>query len=413
MTTPSAPAEQRHDSPVRNALTVLFKRRRGMLCVTALALALVAVGTFARRPIYEAKTTILVKYGREYVNRPEVGEDRPLIPMTPEEVLNSEVEILTSEQLAREVIQRVGSAKLYPGLFGGAAAEPEATRQLQKDLKVEAVKRSNILQVAYRHHDPVTASKTLAVVVDVYRQRHLAVFSDTTVHFLESKLAEYQKHLEDAGKKLASFRQEHGVFSFEEQMNLLLRRRAELETAYRQAGVEAGENQRRLQGLQSGLAGPRSPDVRGDIQKDVIRLEAESRSQQSRIAKLAGLLGELDEQIKELDGHEREFATLRREFADSERNYQSYRERVEEMRISSDMNSQQISNISIVDEGGVPTRPVNPRAGLSLGFGIVLSLLTGVGYVLIAERVNQRITTPEAAEKRLDLPVLATISHKE
>jgi capsular polysaccharide biosynthesis protein len=56
---------------------------------------------------------------------------------------------------------------------------------------------------------------------------------------------------------------------------------------------------------------------------------------------------------------------------------------------------------------------VNPRAGLSLAFGVVLALLTGVGYVLIAERVTQRITTPEAAEKRLDLPVLATISRKE
>ncbi|OFX18866.1 MAG: hypothetical protein A2V77_17220 [Anaeromyxobacter sp. RBG_16_69_14] len=397
----------------REVLTVLFKHMRRMVCVFAAVAALVAVLSLVRRPAYEAQASILVELGREY--RPELGQERPLMPVTPEEVLNSEAQVLTSENLIRDAIEALGARRLYPvrGLLGrlrGTLNLAEAARRFRKDLSTAPVKRSSVLHVKFKHGDPAIAAEALHVLLDLYKQRHLEiVFNDTTLRFLQGRLREYEEKLKGSEQRWEAFRQGRGVFDYPEQMNQLLRQRADLTTSYRQAGVELGEIQRRLQSLAGALQLSRPLEVQGELQKDRIRLRGESQSRRSRMADVSRLLGEVDQQIREMDQNQTQLAALRREVTDDEKNHQMYKAKVEEMRLSSDMNQHRISNVNVIDEGAVPTRPTGPGLGLRLAIGAALALLSAVIYAFAAELTGQGMSTPEAAEKRLNLPVLVSV----
>jgi uncharacterized protein involved in exopolysaccharide biosynthesis len=97
--------------------------------------------------------------------------------------------------------------------------------------------------------------------------------------------------------------------------------------------------------------------------------------------------------------------------ASNERNYKTYLEKVEEARISDDLNRQKMANISVIQTASVPPKPVKPKKALNIVLGIILGAVSGLGLAFFSEYTNQGLSTPESAERRLGLPVLATIKH--
>jgi uncharacterized protein involved in exopolysaccharide biosynthesis len=392
-------------------VAVLFKRRRRILQVFAAQLVVVVIALLVRRPEYEAEASVLVKYGREYVNRPEVGQERSLVTLTPEEVLNSELQILTSEDLLREVVEAVGAARLYPGLLGRAPTVAEAARRFRKALDADAVKRSSVLRVAFRHPDPRVAADALHVLLDRYQQKHLQAFGEGSLDFVQQQLRTYEDRLHESERRLEEFRQSSGVFAYDHQMRLLLERRADLAAQHRQAGVELAELERRISAQRQALEGPSPNEVVMDVERDLIRARGDVRSRRARLASVSRLIDEVDGQIRALDAHQLQLAALQRQAAQDERNFATYRAKVDEMVLASAMNRQRLSNVSVIDAGAVPSRPANSRLGLPLALGLALSVLGALLYGVVAERLGQTLSTPEAVERRLDIPVLASVHH--
>jgi uncharacterized protein involved in exopolysaccharide biosynthesis len=399
----------RRPSPARDVLTAVFRHRARMIQIFVAVLALVTLATFLRPRLYETRARILVKYTSEYVYRPQVGEARLPIALAPEEILNSEVSILTSDELIREVIEELGVTTLYPGSFGRPPSIEEAAKTFRKNLSVEGVRRSTVLQVAFRHTDPELSARALHALVDRFERKHVNVFSEGTLAFLEDQLRTYAERLKKSDQALEVFRQKHGVFNYDEQMNLLLRERAELESDHRQARVELVESQRKLEPLRRSLQGPRPPDVMGAIQTDLIRLQGEAQARRGRLETTAGLLEDLDRKIRDMERSERQLASIRRDIAQDEKNYDAYRARVEEMRVSSLLGEQSISNISVIDPGEPPAQPAGSRRAVWLVLGAAFAGLTAVIYAFVAEHLSQGMSTPETVQRRLNLPVLASV----
>jgi uncharacterized protein involved in exopolysaccharide biosynthesis len=401
----------RRPSAARDVLAAAFRHGRRMIGIFVGVLALVAVATFLRPRMYETRARILVKYTSEYVYRPQVGEARLPIALAPEEILNSEAEILTSDELVREVIEELGVATLYPGTFGRPPSIEQASKIFRKNLSAEGVRRSTVLQVSFRHPDPELSARALHALVDRFERKHVNVFSEGTLAFLEDQLRTYAERLKKSDQALEAFRQKFGVFSYDEQINLLLRERAALEAAQRQARVELVESQRKLEPLRRALEGPRPPDVMGAIQTDLIRLEGDAQARRARLETTETLLGDLERKIRDMERSERQLASIRRDIAQDEKNYDAYRNRVEEMRVSSALGEQSISNISVIDPGSVPAQPAGSRRAVMLLVGTVLAGLSAVIYAFVAEYVSQGMATPETVQKRLNLPVLASVQY--
>jgi uncharacterized protein involved in exopolysaccharide biosynthesis len=150
-----------------------------------------------------------------------------------------------------------------------------------------------------------------------------------------------------------------------------------------------------------------------DTQRDVVRTEADLSAQRAKYATLRMQLGQLDSEIKALDLREKEMQNLKRELASNEKNFQVYDEKMEEARITDDMNKLNLANISIIQPATVPIKPIKPNKRLNILLGIVFGAISGIGYAFFSERNSQGLVSPEMAEKRLNLKVLATIPYIE
>jgi uncharacterized protein involved in exopolysaccharide biosynthesis len=151
------------ESSLRDFLAVLFKHKYAILIIFITVVATVTIGSFLMSPTYEAKSSLLIKFGREYIYRSEVGErvsdSRPSIPLNQEEVINSEIQILTSRDLIEKVITTIEVENIYPELTENPSETitplQAAVLQFEKGLSVEGIKKSNVIEISFQHKDPL------------------------------------------------------------------------------------------------------------------------------------------------------------------------------------------------------------------------------------------------------------------
>jgi capsular exopolysaccharide synthesis family protein len=122
---------------------------------------------------------------------------------------------------------------------------------------------------------------------------------------------------------------------------------------------------------------------------------------------LATTMGE----VKSLNKNEVQIARLQREKDILEANYRKYSEKMEQARIDKSLDMEKISNISVTQAATRPIKPIRPRKGLNLALGVILGGLGAVGLALMAEHNDHSLKGPEDVEKRLRVPLLATIPH--
>ena len=103
-----------------------------------------------------------------------------------------------------------------------------AVTLFSKDLKVQNVAGSNLIEINFPHENAQVAAKTLAVLLDGLKDRHLQVFSNINSGFLEEQLKAYEQKLQSSQAALGRFRQEHQLAN-EEQGGLLVDQRAKLD----------------------------------------------------------------------------------------------------------------------------------------------------------------------------------------
>src|SRR5947207_2282905 len=167
---------------VRDVVSVLF-RHKLLICLTFLTVVLgTVVFTFLTPNEYESRMKILVKNTRSDV------------PITPERTtgaignsfendvsenqINSEIELLTSEDLLKQVVSESGlygrgsSISATLGLKEApqsqAAQIEEASRSLAKDLVITPVKKANIIEVKYTSRSPEKAAAVLRNLQALY-----------------------------------------------------------------------------------------------------------------------------------------------------------------------------------------------------------------------------------------------------
>lgn len=478
-----------HEGGLREFLTVLFKHKSKVAAMFSVAVLTGLILSFLLPPVYEAKSTLLVKLGREYISNPEVGDNRPLLlSLEQQEVVNSEIQILTNRELVEMVVTRLKVENLYPDLVKRPPAKmtplEASILRFEKFLSVSGVRKSNVIQVSFQHENPQMAARAVNLLVELHKEKHLKVFSDPQSSFLEKQARTYRKKLGESEDSLETFKQKNQVFSLDEQRTLLLRQRTELDSSLKNTSHRIKELQEKLASLnfQRGNAGGKNKtlytqterdkiivdakgkllslqlseqdllkryredsrrvrDVRNEIATvkeflreqeeyitgkvetgnpvyqgmamEMIKSEADLRAQKAKAAALTQQLNQLDGQIRTLDLNEKKFQILKREMTANEKYFRAYEDRLEEARISEDMNRNKLSNISVIQAAAVPAKPVRPKKGWNMLLSLFVGCFSGLGLAFVSEHLSQGLATPQGVEKRLGLPVLTTIPYKE
>lgn len=268
---------------LRDFVAILFKYKMRILVVFSVVVAAAVVGSFLLTPVYEAKASILIKIGREYMNRSELGEgSKPILSVNQEQITNSEIQILTNRALLKSVVAKVSMDKIYPGLAAGLPPNLDpldvAAAKLEKGLTVEGVKKSNVVLVSFKHNNPGVAAQVVNTLVELFKEKHLQVYSDPKSSFLEKQLEGYQIKLKESENNLQAYKQKNLVYSIDEQRTMLLKQRFELDTILKNSQHSISESQQRISYLKNQLQNISDSKTRyTNSERDKIVIDAKAK----------------------------------------------------------------------------------------------------------------------------------------
>jgi len=222
--------EKQDSNTLLALLTAMRKHFFRMLLIFFSIVLLVTIITFVQPPVYEIVSSVMIKYGREYVYRPvdpvKNGNERHLFSFNGDVVINTELEIYRSRELASQVLQSLGVKKLFPRL---ATSEddpkkvlPLAVKRFKKQLNIFHVKGSNVIGVAFQHKNPEIAVQAVNLLTDLFKERHLQIFKNPQSPFLENQVSLQHKQLQEAEIALKTYKQQNRIFSLDEQMKNLM-----------------------------------------------------------------------------------------------------------------------------------------------------------------------------------------------
>ena len=206
---------------LNDILFILFRHKWKILTCAALGI-FAGVGIYFLLPYrYESQAKLLVRYvvDRSAVDNFDTqnqGKDKD-VTLPSESAINSEVEILTSSDLALQVAQTVGADKILNASPGVMVSDEAAARAILKNLEVTVVPASNIMSVVYQNPNPKTTVIVLNELVKRYLTKHLEVHRSLGAYEYVSKEAEeLQIRLNKTSEELKTLKAQAGVTSLEQ-----------------------------------------------------------------------------------------------------------------------------------------------------------------------------------------------------
>jgi uncharacterized protein involved in exopolysaccharide biosynthesis len=296
----------------RDLAATLFRRPR--LVAGAFGFVLVATFLFfvfsAR---YESHFMVLLRRGRY----DPVVSSQPASPMDfirpdiTEEELNSEVELLRDEDLLKSVVKMADLVPAGTPDLDRSAATERAVRKLSRRLDVDAVKKSNLIQVSYKDSSPARAARVLSALSNLYVQRHMNLQRPPgEIRFFEQQTAESEKRLHQSEAELVHFTRARGVVSAALERDIALQKLGEADASYRQIDQDRIETERRISSLREQLKSFPSrsvtlkhwadnPEVLEKMKTHLLELQLKRTELLSRFEPSYRLVQEVEQQIAE------------------------------------------------------------------------------------------------------------------
>jgi uncharacterized protein involved in exopolysaccharide biosynthesis len=463
-----------YDLTSRELLSILFKEKLKLFLVFVVLCALVVGFSFLLTPYYEATTRLLVKTGPEFQTQSDTNTPVAGAPSTTKlEIVNSEIQILTSRDLIAGVINKIGADKLYPG----AASADEAIRKFQADFQVGAVEQADVIDASYRNPSRDLAIAALNEVVAAYQQKHAEMFADPRYAFLKQQTQQYGDQLDAITKKEADIRNEKSLFDVDAQRAKLLDDRAATSSIIAQLKSQSIDAHRRIDFLTNRLkttpalipAGVAPADAVEQAKARLLDLEVKQQQLKERyvgqvkpeqdaeaeIAKLRDFvarsdpvntkqwsqrnsayddmtvqlnreladaapldqqidmrqqeLAHIDERLRDLEQGGTQIAELERERRTLEELTHSYRTRYENARMSEDLDHQRIVSVSIIQQPDAPEKPAGPHHLPFALAGLLIGIVGASGVLFYLLVFRETLITVESVERIIGLPVVASV----
>jgi len=389
------------------------------------------------------------------------------------EYYETQYKIITSFKVSLAVVSHLGLnhdgaflANAPPGapVKPANVTEQQAAGALRSRIRVEPVKDSRLAVVRLEDADPDRAQRLLTTLVDTYISMNLEdVLASTSqaVDWLQSQLDHLKTELETSEMALHEYKEKKNILSvaLDDQSNMLREemkqlsealtlvrtkreeiaaRRAELSKvnptdpaivpaaeligngllqSLRHAYIDAV---RERDGLLKGGKGRHHPDVesaqakvdvaRAAVLSEVKNVQGALDRDLSAISRqeggLSGLLESARRRAFDLNLLEIEYNRLRRAKVNNEKLYSLVLERTKEGDLARML---RVNNIRVIDPALRPGGPVRPRVPFSIGVGLFVGILLGLGAAMGRAMIDRTVKTPDDVEREVGLTFVGLI----
>lgn len=452
----------------RSIIGTIFKRLDVFLIVfVPIVLAGIVYLLFAT-PSFESSTKLLIQFGQDA--RPDMAISQNGAGLSAEEkrgLVQSNVNILTSRDLAEVLLKEVSVEKAYPELVttknDSGIKLNAAIDKFSRNITTKTESDAGIIEVSINNKNAQTAQILLKILVDLFIKRQADVFGNPQVDALHEQANKAYKNLEDANKELFAYKAKVGISSVDEEITLLLTKRSDIaeylshykgsqvapDTNVTQsqehsesatvhltpAAMEAtsilpakmgegmnespfpalDETQKRIDDLQSKqnemlqTYKPNSPVIKNLADN----LAAENATLQKSVLSLKDKLTELDRRIQEMNLYKADFDILARKVQLSEETYKTARTRLQAAEVNTDLNQKKITQVSVVQEPTLPLTHAKPKKFLTLILCIIIGTAFGGAAVIISELTDNSFKSREELEGHFKDPVLVSFAYSE
>lgn len=147
------------------------------------------------------------------------------------------------------------------------------------------------------------------------------------------------------------------------------------------------------------------------LELEILRAESERTFFKTQAEEITEQLQELNKTLASFDELEKELSTLQLNVDSDQQNYATYLAKVEEARVSEEMDQLKMANISIIQP------PTVPENRLSLQSPLIFSLaflrgVAGLVFAFVSEHFERGYSRPEFVSQDLGLPILSSIRYK-
>lgn len=261
------PVRPRYD--LADLPTLLWRERYLMVAVFTILFLMGLLAAVSLKTTYPAYSSVLVRLGQEYVYEPRAGDaGRGAVP-DPDQVIQSEMEILGSAQLKYRAIARLGLSRIYPKMAEKyAKADPAgkrkilalAVRGMSKSFETQSAPDTPVIKVSFEHEDPQTAALVLNTLLEEYLTYRRSVLIDPTSPALAQQRQTFEQRLADADAAYENFLASNRIGDFVSEKTSLSQLQAQIEQQKYQTDSQLQERLGRLATLERQLAQV-SPEV--------------------------------------------------------------------------------------------------------------------------------------------------------
>ncbi|HZS34076.1 MAG TPA: GumC family protein [Methylomirabilota bacterium] len=441
------------DIPLRQYLQVLRKRWGVIAGFLVLVVGVIGARTYVEQPIYRAVARVIIERETQIVN----FQQTPSFDWDSGEFFNSQVQIIRSRPVLQRVIDSLNLKERKPD-YGRV---PDPTGVLQGAIAVEPLRNTRLVQIGVEDPDPQLAAEMANALATSYQTQNLELklaAARDALTWLSNQVRDLKSKVNESELALQQYREQAGLVSLEEKQNLTVKKLAEFNSTYIEAKAKRLEMETRLAELRRAAQKPellesspmvvnnpliqklkgqlvelevqrskllkvykeKHPEVvkvqtqidevgrrmKEEVDKLALSMESEYNVTKAREAAMLQAVDQYRAEAQNLSKKEIQYGILKRE-ADS--NQQLYEVLLKKLKETSLIQGLDTNNVRIVEPAVAPRAPVRPQKVRNLAVAVVLGLALGVGTAFVLEHLDDRIRTPEQAERALDIPVLAVI----
>ena len=317
--------QQDVDIDLAQLFRAVWRRRLRVIAITLAGACLALVIAKVVSPEYRSETRILIEQRAPAFSATTTNNDSSAAPLLDELNIASQVQILQSADLIKQVITNLklpehpefaaanNSSALSDILIKlhlkrGAVDKAPEERMLDAftgRLQVYQINSSRVIGISFTSRDPDLAASVPNAMAQVYLSMQSGAKLDSNseaTRWLEPEITNLREKVSEAEKKVADYRSANGLQQTSQNSNFATQQLADISGQLAQVRGDKANAEARAQAVRNALSSGRSTDTLSDVagSQSIQRLKATESGLESQISDLSTTLMEGHPRLKSL-----------------------------------------------------------------------------------------------------------------